>query len=337
MAEYHRVQPRVHEPLDRVDVRVPVPDATAAFTRVPTAGPVFDIDASGWFPHSTPHGRGGSRNPEVRVRGVQRKGSKLLISASDPDAAILMIASLVTDASGVPRGGNIEQICTLDHRLRHTGGIQRAGNLLSIPLEGRGVDARVLFLEISNPLEPRVITGGTVFRSDVKARATAITTLPDGRLLLGVLSSQRRWFGLFGARPVLDVYLSRTDDISDGFGDPCAIALAPRARYQAISFAFNSTHAELVRGCMIGLDAAGHADFLPMEIWPPPQGGFWPREGTAGFASSPLTKTLEVPSSMSQITAAGIAIEDDGEFAFYAGQTVAGADRFRFSVFRSNS
>jgi len=331
MIEYQRVYPGNHEPLDRVDVSGPVCDAAAAFARLPAVGRDFEFDTGGWFPdmHARANGNAG-----VHIGGVERKGANLLISARDcGGTAALIVASLIADPSGQPAGGRIEQVFSLDPQHAFAGGMQRIGNLLAVPLEGANVDACVLFLQIGNPLEPRVVASATIVRGNARACAAAITTLPDKRMLLGVIGEQKRYIGLFGARPVLDMYLSRTDDISDGFGDPLTLMLPPRAWYAAINFTGAVADVGLVRVGMVGLRAGPVVDFFQLQIVTPPSVRYWPTAGAATFITAPVGKRLALHSASIGRISGGIAVNDDGDIAVYAASGPIADRRLRISVF----
>ncbi len=69
---------------------------------------------------------------------------------------------------------------------KHPGGMQAVGNMLAITLEAPTdgeADHRVLFLDVSNPEEPRV-TSSFVPEEDVESGVVGITPMPNGRYLM---------------------------------------------------------------------------------------------------------------------------------------------------------
>src|SRR6185503_3147706 len=99
---------------------------------------------------------------------------------------------------------------------------------------------KVVFLNVADPEHPSVITDAAgrpleVFRKGIKGGAAALTSLPDGRFLLGVWTdSDPR-----PPRKHLDLYLSRGTDLFQGFEPKPRRLIKPVAalpRFQTIDF-----------------------------------------------------------------------------------------------------
>ncbi|MBX6363400.1 MAG: hypothetical protein IRZ00_05990 [Gemmatimonadetes bacterium] len=196
---------------------------------------------------------GGSR-ADSHFQGVQRFGEHLLVTGVDwlEPAGHLLVARIETGPDGNPAGGRLERIVALDNERPHAGGIQRLGDILAVPLEGAGgLDSMVVFLRITDPLNPGFVGDGStiVRRGRDKASAAAVAPLPGGkRLLVGVA-----W------KNALDLYLSRSDYLGDGFVSdddgfprPLTIDLAGLTtrdpQYQSIAF----LHPDLWQGAASG-------------------------------------------------------------------------------------
>jgi len=111
-----------------------------------------------------------------------------------------------------PRADRVVANVPVDQTLWHAGGLATYGSVLVVPIYGSNPrQGRVLFYDMTDPEMP-VRLPVQIDRPDRKAYAVAMTRLANGHYLVAVLSARddlaRR----------LDLYLSRTKQLVDGFG-----------------------------------------------------------------------------------------------------------------------
>lgn len=229
-----------------IDLDAPAVVADAQLQRLPAAGRAFRVKVGDLHfvdPRDKRYlGEGfpGKNRADNHLQGVQRFGDFLYCTGADltEHIAHLFIVRLQTDASGAPTGGTLERIVALDRALPHPGGLQRLGNVLVVPLQGEKADqdSKLVFVQISDPANPVSLGGKTTIerKGRKKAGAAALARLPDGRILAGGWSEE-------GKRGLLDLYLSESSDLADGFR-PGAVTcdfsgmVSPEAAYQSIAF-----------------------------------------------------------------------------------------------------
>ncbi len=103
---------------------------------------------------------------------------------------------------GINADPAINQALGLTDSLWHAGGMANSGDVLAVPLEGDapGTDAKVVFYDVSEPLQPRVFRF-CLSRPGAQAGCVALTGWDSGLMLAAVLA--KNGFG----RQQLDFYL----------------------------------------------------------------------------------------------------------------------------------
>jgi hypothetical protein len=189
----------------------PLIDVEGAFAWVQVRGQHLTAPAGSLIPRPrytvTIRNRFGFRN---HFQGIQRVPARnyVVLSGSNPAART---AELFVVRLGADRAGRIAATLAVDTALWHAGGLGMWESILVIPVFGTvPLRAKLLFYYWSDPEHPRRLRV-EIDRPRRKAYAAAITRLPNGRLLTAVFSDRdhlpRR----------LDLYLSRSDRIEDGF------------------------------------------------------------------------------------------------------------------------
>lgn len=204
-------------------------DVKTSFMRIPALG----APLAAWFgdeiqrPSYTARvdNRLGFKN---HFQSIQRvPGSNyLVVSGSDPNGPmsslfVIRLASRSGDsafgsnlpgAGPPPRGDAVVTRVDVDATLWHAGGLATYGRVLVVPVYGGNpLAGRVLFYDMADPGHP-VRMPVQIERPGRKAYAVAVMRLPNGHYLVAVLSDRDEL-----ARR-LDLYLSRTEDLADGFG-----------------------------------------------------------------------------------------------------------------------
>jgi hypothetical protein len=174
------------------------------------------------------------------LQGVQRFGKQILLTAADWTEPIAHLFIADDDGAGNFR---VTDVVALDRDRPHAGGFQRLGRLLVIPLEGaKNVDSRLVFLSIRDNGKIGFVgsNNGKALAiervGDTKAGAAAIAQFADGRLLVGTTFGAAGFLGLFNKRGFLDLYLSRSADVRDGFLPHVRCDFKAARDYQSIHF-----------------------------------------------------------------------------------------------------
>ncbi len=187
----------------------------AEFLKIRTHG-----DKLGFHHTQTPGSYGQASHSHYQ--GVQRFGNYLAVTGSSSQAGEVLIVELGSrPTSGKFRSNRISsnvppandrtvKVIQVSQRLSHAGGLQVAGKVLAVGVEGHG-QSEVVFYSIENPKNPRELyriartqpAGG--FNDPPSAGATALEKRQDGRFLLIVGRADSN---------VLDIYLSRNGNIS---------------------------------------------------------------------------------------------------------------------------
>lgn len=222
IAQEGRGQERVHEPPLLEDVE-------ASFMRIPVLG----TPLVAWFGDEVERPRYTARIDnrlgfKNHFQSIQRlPGSNyLVVSGSDPHGPmsslfVIRLASRSGDsafgsnlpgAGPPPRGDAVVIRVGVDATMWHAGGLATYGRVLVVPVYGGDpLAGRVLFYDMADPGHP-VRMPVQIERPGRKAYAVAVTRLPNGHYLVAVLSDRDEM-----ARR-LDLYLSRTEELADGFG-----------------------------------------------------------------------------------------------------------------------
>ncbi len=197
-------------------------------------------------------------------QGVLRRGQYLFLSGGDGTEPVshVFVLRLATRPERGPWGSNVRfratpaeadgivRVVALEAEHWHAGGLGLLGEVLGVPLEGdEDVNGRVVFLDVRDPLTPTRLPV-TIERDNPKASAVALARLPGGRILCGV------WWDAQGAAPHgrLDVYLSRSDNLLDGFlPRPCVVTWQELFEhrdpsYQAVAFLLRADAAPAADG-----------------------------------------------------------------------------------------
>lgn len=98
----------------------------------------------------------------------------------------------------------------------HAGGFGLLGDIAVIPLEHDSARSKTVFFDLSDPLAPRPLPFDLTGPSP-KAGAAALTRLPGGRFLCLVYRDEK--VKKHDPTGFLDFYLSRSDDLFEGFPD----------------------------------------------------------------------------------------------------------------------
>jgi hypothetical protein len=217
------------DPAVAPDPRCDAFDVASAFERIPAQG----VPHTCAVPATIFTGARAERYREVsnpglnrsdnHLQGVQRLGDHIYLSAGDlmEGCAQLFIARL-RGGDGAAARTELTRVICLDERRDHGGGIQRAGNVLAVAIEGRSIGSTVVFLQLDDPGRPVWIPGARIDRTESKASAAGLSVVrlaAGPRVLVAVPWIQpARLFGLLsGTRAYLDMYLSRGADLRDGF------------------------------------------------------------------------------------------------------------------------
>jgi hypothetical protein len=206
-------------------------DATAAFDAIPARGERFDcrvVDSFFTGPRRERYREvtnPGLNRSDNHLQGIQRFRDRLYLSAGDlmEGRAHLFVLRSEPAAAGGRASAELTRVITLDDRRDHGGGIQRIGDVLAIAIEGPGsIGSTVAFLHLGDPDRPKWIPGARIDRVEPKASAVALALLPraPGDRILAAVTWVRpgRLFGLLGrSRAFLDLYLSRSAELRDGF------------------------------------------------------------------------------------------------------------------------
>ena len=326
-------------------------DVVGALQRLPTHGAPHTIDiAAGIFVDKRVHryleySYAYANTPDNHMQGIQRVGNHLLITASDwtEPAAHLFIVALTPDANGQLRG-RLESVFAISNETPHPGGFQVYGDIAPMALEGEGkVKSQVLFLNVSNPSSPRLITDWsgaplTIKRDDTKASATALTVLPDGRFLLGV----------YYRSEIIDFYLSLDDDIRQGFSGPVTRKLRrignTRPDYQSIVFAQCEEVDEGVRIWMIGTRSGGKAsNYVPGPNIAEITSFYLDGDTLFNWPDAEIPEPVSVAGRQFTFddkcgnfaAAASVNIEPNGDFTLYAAHHWRDGAQMRFSICRA--
>jgi hypothetical protein len=288
----------------------------------------------------------GANRSDNHLQGIQRYHDRLYLSAGDlmEGCAHLFVLHCAPDDDG-DTSTELVRIISLDERRDHGGGMQRLGDVLAVAIEGAGgIGSTVTFLHLRDPDRPRVISGARIDREEVKASAVALARQPcaAGDRILAAVTWVRsgRFFGLLGrSRAYLDLYLSRSADLRDGFlpdavrldvtkltdrlpawqsigflppADPCELALIG-----TLSSSSTPGGRALADLCRLRLDAD------PADSWP----------AVRVTAEHVHTRTFEFERDHGDFAAAaGVDCDANGAIALYAGGHFRHADGFRLSV-----
>jgi hypothetical protein len=194
-----------------------LPDVEAAFARIQTHGEHLRACANGVIPEpryrtTSVSNFFGLRNHFQGIQRLPRPGY-LALSGSNSRSADLFIVRLARDEDpeGCDHDGEVVAHVSLDNVMRHAGGMSVLGSILAIPLHGGSPrHAKVVFYDVAEPESPRRL-GVEIARPGRKASAAALTRLPNGHVLVAVLSAYD------GLPRRVDFYLSRTTTLNDGF------------------------------------------------------------------------------------------------------------------------
>lgn len=217
-------------------------DPLPAYEQLPAMGRKFEIDVGtthfvksrrNRYLEWTYADRKAPNSSDNHLQGIQRVGDYLYITAGDWNevAAHLFIIKAKFD-QGLPVGGRLERIFCLDHERSHAGGIQRLGHVIGVPIEGAKKKSVAVFIDVTDPLNPKFIAGSTIERQSEKASALALTHLgdPAGRppLIVGIAHDTNE----------IDLYASVDADLAHGFRPQTATVQVTGVigTYQAIAF-----------------------------------------------------------------------------------------------------
>ena len=186
-------------------------DVEAAFARIQVQGEHLKARTNGLIP--SPRYRVSLRNwfgLLNHFQGVQSIpfSNYLIISGSNPrnGTADLFVARMVPGEEG-----EIVRHIEVDSSMWHAGGLSVMNTILAVPLHQLSPrQAKIVFFDVADPVNPQRLPV-EIPRPGRKAGSVAVTDLPDGRLLVAVLSA------FDGLPRRLDFYLSRTSQLTDGF------------------------------------------------------------------------------------------------------------------------
>src|SRR5688572_16530336 len=182
-------------------------DVEAAFTRIQANGERLTARTNGLIPR--PRYRVSLRNwfgLLNHFQGVQRIPSSnyLIISGSNPrnGTADLFVARMTPGEQG-----EIVRRIEVDDSMWHAGGLSVMNTTLAVPLHQLSPrQAKIVFFDVTDPVSPRKLPV-EIARAGRKAGAVAVTDLPNGRVLVAVLSAYD------GLPRRVDFYLSQTSDL----------------------------------------------------------------------------------------------------------------------------
>jgi hypothetical protein len=193
-------------------------DVEAAFRRIQVRGEHLVARANGLIPKPRYRATLGNlywiRN---HFQGIQRLPNTryLFLSGANPQSSQsdLFIIRLPGENAGGSEesGAEVVKHVKLDTVMWHAGGLSILGTTLAVPLHGgHPRRAKVAFFDVSDPENPRRLAV-EIDRPGRKASATAITRLPNGHVLVAVMSA------FDGLPRRVDFYLSRMPSLEGGF------------------------------------------------------------------------------------------------------------------------
>ena len=205
-------------------------DVEATFLRIPAMG----APLVAWFGDGTQTSsyttRVGNRfGFKNHFQSIQRLPGThyLVVSGSDPNGPmsslfVIRLSSRPNDDTVLgsnlrgegppPRTDGVVARVLVDEMMWHAGGLATYGRVLAVPVYSSNPrQGRVLFYDMSDPEEP-VRLPVQIERPGRKAYAVAMTRLANRHYLIAVLSDRDE----LSRR--LDLYLSRTGELADGFG-----------------------------------------------------------------------------------------------------------------------
>jgi len=191
-------------------------DVEAAFSRIETRGAHVTACAGGLIPK--PQYRPAITNFLFGLRnhfqGIQRlpQPGYVAVSGSNRHGSDLFIVRLPKgDPQSRSCDGEVVARIELDPVLGHAGGLSMLGSILAVPMHGGSPRvAKVVFFDVAQPESPHRLSVEIV-RPGRKASATAVTRLPNGHYLAGVVAA-------FDGLPLrVDFYLSQSTVLDDGF------------------------------------------------------------------------------------------------------------------------
>ena len=158
----------------------------------------------------------------THFQGVQRLGHHPLLVVSGGDrkngVSHLFLVQCAPRSTWGPLGSNLwkgtrppgqdrlRRIIALDRDRWHAGGISVLGDIVGVPLEGKG-NAEVVFLDLSTPASPRWAQPATSIPCATPAAgAVALTRTPSGRFLCAVWRDEIKAAGETTGR--LDFFIS---------------------------------------------------------------------------------------------------------------------------------
>jgi hypothetical protein len=223
----------------------PLADIPGAFDRIAPQGEVLAAWDSGVFRTGREYRYTGQNLQGVdaginHFQGVARLGrggqAFLVLSAGDSTELVSQLFVIRMGSKPVhgPWGSNLRvrgtppdedglvRVIALDRNCWHAGGLGLLGDVLAVPLEGRGRSA-VRFLHVADPLNPTQLPI-TIERPDLaNAGAATLGVLPDGHFLCLV------WREEGTTKPVgrLDCYVSVSTRLLDGFGPRVSAEFTP--------------------------------------------------------------------------------------------------------------
>ncbi len=129
-------------------------------------------------------------------------GANVLFADRPPDEDRLELALCVND-----------EVHGLSHEFWHVGGICSLGSLAAVPVESDAKGSWILFYDFTDPERPQLLHQDLwIRREQAQSGAVALTKLPSGQILLIVMGKHKN-----GGMNHLDVYLSNSADLSEGF------------------------------------------------------------------------------------------------------------------------
>ena len=193
----------------------PLNDVEQRFARIDTEGEHLTACINGMIPKPQYRATAtnflfGLRNHFQGIELLPQPGY-LAISGSSKRAAELFIVHLASHPPSTGCGGEVVARTTVDEKMSHAGGLSRLGSTLAVPVHGGSpLGAKVVFYDLAVPEAPRRLSVEIV-RPGRKASATAMTRLANGYTLVAIVAQ-------FDGLPLrLDLYLSRTSVLTDGF------------------------------------------------------------------------------------------------------------------------
>jgi hypothetical protein len=186
-------------------------DVEAAFARIQVDGEHLTARTNGLIPK--PRYRVSLRNwfgLLNHFQGIQRVPftDYVVISGSNPRGGS---ADLFVVRMAPGEEGEVVRRVEVDASMWHAGGLSVMNTILAVPLHQLSPrQAKIVFFDLTDPINPRKIPV-EIARPGRKAGSVALTDLPNGRVLVAVLSA------FDGLPRRLDFYLSRTPALTDGF------------------------------------------------------------------------------------------------------------------------